>query len=68
MFESGFCIIFFNFSGKSLHAKSEPTPIIQKDFDEPFKNNMDHHTATEQENLFKLDLQSESVDSPAEEK
>ena len=50
----------------------KPTPTEKTSFStkkqsaEPFKNHMDHHTVKEQENLFKLDLQGESVDSLTE--
>ena len=45
----------------------KPSLITQKEPEEPFKNHMDHHTAKEQENLFKLDLQDEPVDTVTEE-
>ena len=52
--------------GKRLSKKEKPNISSQNELDEPFKSNIDYHTDKEQENLFKLDLQGESVDAIAE--
>ena len=52
--------------GKKPTPKEKPNSSTQKEFEEPYKNNIDHHSVKEQENLFKLDLQGESVESPVE--
>ena len=44
--------------------KPPRSPRIRKT---PFKDNTEHHSSKEQENLFKLDLQSEPIDSLAKE-
>ena len=53
--------------GKRLSKKEKPNISSQNELDEPFKSNIDYHTDKEQENLFKLDLQGESVDAIADE-
>ena len=55
-------------NGKKPTQKENPSFSTEKEPEEPFKNNINHHSAKEQENLFKLDLQGESIDSLAEEK
>ena len=60
-------VISWVWNGKKPTPTEIPSFGTKKEFEEPFKNNMGHHTAKEQENLFKLDLQGESVDSLAKE-
>ena len=55
-------------NGKKSASSERPSFSTKKETEEPFKNNINHHSAKEQENLFKLDLQGESIDSLAEEK
>ena len=54
-------------NGKKPSTTEKLSLGTQKELEKPFKNQMDHHTANQQENLFKLDLQGESVDSVTEE-
>ena len=61
-------IISWVWNGQKSTPIEKPSFSTIKEFEEPFKNNIDHHTVKEQENLFKLDLQGESVDSLAEAK
>ena len=61
-------VISWVWNGKEPTLKENPSFSTKKESEEPFKNNIGHHSAEEQENLFKLDLQGESVDSLAEEK
>ena len=61
-------IISWVWNGQKSTPIEKPSFGTTKEFEEPFKNNIDHHTVKEQENLFKLDLQGESVDSLAEAK
>ena len=50
-------------------TSTKETPLsIKQEVEKPFKNNMNHHSAKEQEKLFKLDLQNELADSLTEEK
>lgn len=60
-------VISWIWKGKKSTSIEEPKLSTLKKIDEPFKSNIDSHSANEQENLFKLDLQGESVDSRAEE-
>ena len=61
-------VISWVLDGKKPTPKEKPNSSTQKEFEEPFKNDTDNHSVKEQENLFKLDLQGESLDSLAEEK
>ena len=48
-------------------TSTKETPLsIKQEVEEPFKDNMNHHSAKEQEKLFKLDLQNELADSLTE--
>ena len=60
-------VINWIWNGKKHRLTEKPSSDAQKDLEEPFKNKIGHHTAKEQENLFKLDLQGESVDTVTEE-
>lgn len=61
-------VISWVWKGNKPSPTTKPSFSTQKKFEEPFKNNLEHHSAKEQENLFKLDLQSEQVNSLANEK
>jgi len=58
-------LVSWIWNGKRPSSTEKATFNDKQTFEEPFKNNIDHHSAKEQEKLFKLDLQ-ESVDSLAE--
>ena len=60
-------VINWVWNGKKPAPIEKPSLNTQKELEEPFKNKIGHHTAKEQENLFKLDLQGESVDTVTEE-
>ena len=55
-------------NGKNSTSTKELDIPTQEGIETPFKDNTEHHSSKEQENLFKLDLQGESVDSLAEAK
>ena len=59
-------VISWVWNGQKPNLTEKPSFGTIKEFEEPFKNGIDHHTVKEQENLFKLDLKGESVDSLAE--
>jgi len=61
-------VISWIWRGQRSLSQAVPQLDDKKETEQPFKNNIDYHNTMEQENLFKLDLQGESVDSLAEEK
>ena len=61
-------VISWIWNGKKSTSTERPNVSTPKKNEEPVKNNVDYSSAKEQENLFKLDLQGESLDSLAEEK
>jgi len=60
--------IVWVWNGQSSTSTKELEIRTQEDLETPFKDNIEHHSTKEQENLFKLDLQSEPIDSLAKEK
>ena len=61
-------VVSWIWSGGKSYSKERSQFSDKKEIEEPFKNNINYHNTMEQENLFKLDLQGESVDSLVEEK
>ena len=60
--------IVWVWNGQNSTLTKELEIRTQESFETPFKENVEHHSIKEQENLFKLDLQSEPIDSLAKEK
>ena len=61
-------LISWIWNGKKSVLTENLSFKTQNEVEEPSKNNIEYPTAREQENLFKLDLQGESVNSLTEEK
>lgn len=61
-------VVSWIWSGGKSYSEEKSQLSDIKEIEEPFKDNIDYHNTMEQENLFKLDLQGESIDSLAEEK
>ena len=60
--------IVWVWNGQNSTSTKELEIRTQEGLETPFKDNIEHHSTKEQENLFKLDLQSEPIDSLAKEK
>ena len=59
--------IVWVWNGQNSTSTKELEIRTQEGLETPFKDNIEHHSIKEQENLFKLDLQSEPIDSLAKE-
>ena len=60
--------IVWVWNGQNSTSTKELEIRTQEGLETPFKDNIEYHSIKEQENLFKLDLQSEPTDSLAKEK
>ena len=60
--------IVWVWNGQNSTSTKELEIRTQEGLETPFKDNIEHQSIKEQENLFKLDLQSEPIDSLAKEK
>ena len=60
--------IVWVWNGQNSSSTKELEIRTQEGLETPFKDNIEHQSIKEQENLFKLDLQSEPIDSLAKEK
>lgn len=54
--------------GKKATSTEKRSANTEQEFEEPFRDKIEHHNVQEQEKLFKLDLHNESKDSFAERK